>query len=214
VRDSFSIRLISGLIHVKVWFTLPDVAAKLTFRYTINAAGEILVKQDLGVDESKKLPMLPRFGMKLILPEGFETIRYYGRGPVENYQDRNYAAPVGLYTQSVKEQFYPYVRPQENGNKTDIRWFSITNNKGRGLRIESDSVLSMSALHFYTEDLDDGDKKDQRHSGELDPRKQTQLNIDWKQMGVGSVNSWGALPLEPYRLPYQNYSYQFKITPL
>jgi beta-galactosidase len=212
--ENFSASEENNVVRVQTAYTLPDVSAKLDIQYTINAAGEILVKQDLVVDETKKLPMLPRFGMKLILPEGFETIRYYGRGPVENYQDRNYAAHVGLYTQSVKEQFYPYVRPQENGNKTDIRWFTITNQKGRGLRIESDSLLSMSALHFYTDDLDDGDKKDQRHSGELEPRRQTQLNIDLKQMGVGSVNSWGALPLEPYRLPYQNYSYQFKIKPI
>lgn len=212
--NSFTARQENNVVHIQTAFTLPDVSAKLNIQYIINAAGEILVQQNLVADESRKLPMLPRFGMKFILPEGFETIRYYGRGALENYQDRNYAAPVGLYTQSVKEQFYPYIRPQENGNKTGIRWFTITNKKGRGLHIESDSLLSMSALHYYTEDLDDGDKKDQRHSGDLHPRKQTQLNIDLKQMGLGSVNSWGALPLEPYRLPYQNYSYQFKIKPL
>lgn len=204
----------NNLVHIQISYALAAVSATLNIHYTINAAGEILVKQELVADASKSVAMLPRFGMKWILPEGFENIQFYGRGPVENYQDRNYSTPVGIYAQTVKEQFYPYVRPQENGNKTDIRWFTITNKKGRGLRIESDSLLSMSALHFYTDDLDDGDKKDQRHSGELKPHAQTQLNIDLKQMGVGSVDSWGALPLDPYRLPYQNYSYQYKIKPL
>jgi len=213
--DNFSASEENGLVHIQTAFTLNGVSTKLNIQYTINAAGEMLVKQEMVADASKNNPMLLRFGMKWILPAGFETIQFYGRGPVENYQDRNYSAPVGIYTQTVKDQFYPYIRPQETGNKTDIRWFTITSKKGRGLRIEADSsLLSMSALHFYTDDLDDGDKKDQRHSGELKPHAQTQLNIDFKQMGVGSVNSWGAIPLDKYRMPYQNYSYQYKIKPL
>jgi beta-galactosidase len=158
--------------------------------------------------------MLPRFGMNWILPEGFETIEYYGNGPVENYQDRNYAAPAGIYKQSVAQQFYPYIRPQENGNKTGIRWFKIMNNKGKGLLIQSDTQLSMSALHFFDNDLDDGDMKHQRHSGELKPRKQTQLHIDLIQMGLGGIDSWGNWPLEKYRLPYKNYTYKFVVKPL
>src|SRR5690606_17258172 len=95
-----------------------------------------------------------------------------------------------------------------------IRWFRIMNEEGAGLEVYSDELLSMSALHYFDSDLDDGDQKDQRHSGELEARKQTQLNIDLIQMGLGSVNSWGQLALPQYRLPYKDYSYQFKITPL
>lgn len=223
----------NNLLTVKASFELPDVFAKLNIQYIINSKGELEISQSMIADTSKrvastlprffrrnnenameKLPMLPRFGMNWILPEGFETIEYYGNGPHENYQDRNYAAPTGIYKQSVAQQFYPYVRPQENGNKTGIRWFKILNNKGKGLMIQSDSLLSMSALHFFDNDLDDGDQKHQQHSGDLKPRKQSRLHIDFKQMGVGGIESWGAWPLEKYRLPYQNYAYKFIVKPI
>jgi beta-galactosidase len=203
----------SNLVNISTIYSLPNVFAKINLQYNIHSNGEMDINQQMEVDTSKTEPMLPRFGVNLILPEGFETIEYYGRGPVENYQDRNYASNVNIYKQSVKSQFYPYVRPQENGNHTDIRWFKIYNTKGYGLKIESESLLSMSALHYFDADLDDGDQKHQRHSGELEPRKQTQLHIDYRQMGVGGINSWGSLPLEKYRLDYKNYSYSFKITP-
>ncbi|HZK92867.1 MAG TPA: glycoside hydrolase family 2 TIM barrel-domain containing protein [Prolixibacteraceae bacterium] len=221
------------LLKVQTFFDLPDVFAKLRIQYTINSKGELEIDQQLLADTSKRIPssmprffrrnnenamqsvpMLPRFGMNWILPEGFDAIEYYGNGSNENYQDRNYAAPTGIYKQSVDQQFYPYIRPQENGNKTGIRWFKILNNKGKGLMIQSDSLLSMSALHFFDNDLDDGDQKHQQHSGDLKPRKQTQLHIDFKQMGVGGIESWGAWPLEKYRLPYQNYAYKFIVKPI
>lgn len=203
-----------GLAVVNALYEMPDVSAKLNITYIINASGEILVKQSMTADKEAKEQVLPRFGMQWILPGGFEQIEYYGRGPHENYWDRNYSSPVGIYKQTVNEQFYPYVRPQETGNKTDVRWFKILNEGGSGIAIQADTLLSMSALHYFDNDLDDGDQKDQRHSGELHPQVQTQLNIDYKQMGLGSVNSWGAWPLEKYRLPYQDYSYSFKITPI
>ncbi len=211
---SFKTSTDNNLVKVNAIYQLPLVAAKLTLEYTINANGEMTINQQLQANNAITVPMLPRFGMNWILPEGFETIQYYGRGPEENYQDRNYSAPVGRYKQTVSAQFYPYIRPQENGNKTGIRWFEIRNNEGKGLRIQSDSLLSMSALHFYDNDLDDGDLKHQRHSGELKPRRQTQLHIDYRQMGLGGINSWGTWPLEQYRLPYKNYQYSFKITPI
>ena len=201
-------------VKVSSEFTLPGVFAKLKLQYTIQANGEMVVGQQMVVDQSKTVPMLPRFGMNWILPEGFESIEYYGRGPVENYQDRNYASNVGIFKQTVKSQFYPYIRPQENGNHTGIRWFKIYNSKGFGLKIESDSLLSMSALHYFDADLDDGDQKHQQHSGDLVPRKQTQLHIDYKQEGVGGINSWGTWPLEKYCLNDKNYSYSFRISPV
>jgi beta-galactosidase len=204
----------AGYVKISISFSLPKVFGKLNLNYTIQGKGEMVVDQQIALDKSKEVPMMPRFGLNWILPEGFETIEYYGRGPGENYIDRNYGSNVGLYKQSVKSQFYPYVRPQENGNHTDIRWFKITTAKGDGLLIESGSLLSMSALHYFDADLDDGDVKDQRHSGELVPRKQTQLHIDLKQMGVGGINSWGTWPLEQYQLKEKNYSFSFKITPV
>jgi beta-galactosidase len=204
----------SGFVKICTSFSLPKVFGKLNLNYTIQGKGEMVVDQQIALDKSKEVPMMPRFGLNWILPEGFETIEYYGRGPGENYIDRNYGSNVGLYKQSVKSQFYPYVRPQENGNHTDIRWFKIITAKRDGLLIESGSLLSMSALHYYDADLDDGDVKDQRHSGELVPRKQTQLHIDLKQMGVGGINSWGTWPLEQYQLKEKNYSFSFKITPI
>jgi beta-galactosidase len=203
-----------NIVKVKIAYSLPTVFARLYLDYIIQSSGEMVVNQQMTVDNTKKVAMLPRFGFNWILPEGFENIEYYGCGPFENYQDRNYASNVGIYRQSIKSQFYPYIRPQENGNHTNIRWVKIYNTKGFGLKIESESLLSMSALHFFDEDLDDGDEKDQRHSGELKPHKQTQLHIDYKQMGLGGINSWGSLPLEQYRLDYKNYSYSFTIKPI
>jgi beta-galactosidase len=210
----FKIRGKNNLVEVTAIYELPSVFAKLNLGYTINAGGEILVRQELKADTLKKVEILPRFGMNLVLPKGFEIVEYYGRGPHENYQDRNYGSDVAIYRQSVDEQFFPYIRPQETGNKTDIRWFKIMNNQGKGLVIQSDSLLSMSAIHYFDNDLDDGKKRSQRHSGELKPRPQTQLHIDKLQMGVGGINSWSAMPLEIYRLPYKNYTYQYKISPL
>lgn len=212
--QNFSAKESNGLVIVSSSYSLPQVDGKLNITYTLNAAGEILVKQELIADTSSHKEMLLRFGMKMVLPAGFEKIRYFGRGPGENYQDRQEGYPVGIYEQTVKQQYHPYVRPQETGNKTDIRWFNLTKSNGAGLSIHSDQLLSMSALHYYDNDLDDGDAKDQRHAGDLESRPQTQLNIDLEQMGLGSINSWGQLPLEKYRIRYKNYSYQFKITPL
>ncbi|WP_181304548.1 glycoside hydrolase family 2 TIM barrel-domain containing protein [Rufibacter sp. XAAS-G3-1] len=210
---TFLAKVEKDVATVSASYHLQEVPAILQVVYSVNAAGELLVKQELQPSPNSKAELLPKFGMKLVLPQGFEALEYYGRGPHENYQDRNYSAHVGIYHQSVGQQFHPYVRPQETGNKTDIRWFRITNGSGRGIQVQSDQLLSMSALHFFDGDLDDGDAKDQRHSGELKPRKETQLNIDYKQMGVAGINSWRDLALPPYLLPFQKYSYSYKISP-
>ena len=160
------------------------------------------------------MPHLFRFGMQLVMPGRFDRIDYYGRGPVENYDDRNESQRLGRYRQLVKDQYYPYIRPQESGTKSDIRWWKLTDIDGRGLAIRSDVPFSASALNYLPEDLDDGWDKDQRHSGELKPRGLTTLSFDLKQMGLGCINSWGAWPLQPYLLPYQDYTFQGVITPI
>lgn len=203
-----------GLATVQTVFNMPEVHATLDVQYVVNASGAIQVTQSLLADTSFKTPMLPRFGMKWILPAGFNTIEYYGRGPGENYNDRFQAAPVGIYKQTVDQQFYPYVRPQETGNKTGIRWYRIFNAKGNGLEITADTLFSASALHYFTADLDDVKEKHQRHAADLVKRPQTQLNIDMMQMGVGGIDSWRSWPLEQYRLPFKNYSYTFQIKPI
>ncbi len=202
------------LAYVTVQQQLPSVFATLEMNYVINAAGVISVSQKLAVDTAQQVGVLPRFGMQWILPAGFENVAFYGRGPHENYIDRHFSAHVGQYEQTVDEQYFPYVMPNETGNKTDLRWYKVTNKKGRGLLIAADSTFSASALHYFDEDLDDGEKRIQRHAADLVKRPQTQLNIDLKQMGVGGINSWGAWPLTQYLIPYQNYTFNFLIKPL
>ena len=194
-------------------YRLEDVFSDLILKYEINEDGEILIAQTIKIDTDKEVPMMPRFGMKMTLPKEFENIEYYGRGPHENYADRNNSSFVGLFKQTVKEQYYPYIRPQETGNKTDVRWYTLFEEDAVKITIESDTLLGMTALHYLIEDLDDGLEKDQRHANELSERDLTNLLIDHKQMGVASIDSWGALPLEKYRLTDKEYTYQFKITP-
>ncbi len=159
-------------------------------------------------------PMLPKFGMSMQMPKRFDRLSWYGRGPHESYWDRKTGAAVGLYEGSVSKQFHPYVRPQETGNKADVRWLAIRNSQGEGLLIAGQPLLNVNALHFLPEDLDPGPKKGQTHAGELRERNLTAVNVDWQQMGLGCINSWGALPLKKYQLPYQDYEYQFALVPL
>jgi beta-galactosidase len=210
-RDTTS----NGLAIVNATYRLPSVQATLQINYTINAAGKIKVEQllEANKDSIGRIAVMPRFGMQWILPQGFDRVEYYGRGPWENYQDRNFSAHAGLYKQTVDEQYFPYVVPQETGNKTDIRWYRITNARGKGLFIHSDSLLSISALHYFDADLDNGASRNQRHAADLRKRPQTQLNIDLRQMGVGGVNSWGAMPLQRYLLPYGNYRFSYLVEP-
>ena len=143
-----------------------------------------------------------------------EGVEYYGRGPVENYADRNHSTLIGKYRQTVAEQFYPYIRPQETGTKTDLRWWRVLNISGNGLQFVGDAPFSASALNYSIESLDDGVQKDQRHSPEVAKAPFTNLCIDKVQMGLGCVNSWGTLPLEKYRVPYQDYEFSFILTPV
>lgn len=199
-------------ILVKATYNLPAVSSTLELNYEINSNGEVSVKEQLNIDKTKETPVLPRFGMEIILPKDFSMLNYYGRGPHENYMDRNYSSQVGLYNQTVSEQFYPYIRPQETGNKTDVRWLELSNDKLK-ITVTSNELLATTALHFLNEDLDDGLQKDQRHGAELKERDLTSLKIDYKQMGVGGIDSWQAWPMEKYLLRDKTYQYQFKITP-
>jgi hypothetical protein len=206
--------VVDNLVRIDAEYTMDAVKAKLYLTYVINNEGAVKVTQRMVVDQSAEISDLFRFGMQMQLPQELEQISYYGRGPGENYSDRNHATFLGKYQQNVSSQFYFYIRPQENGTKTDIRWWKQTDWGGNGLKFVADTPCSMSALHYTIESLDDGEQKDQRHS-EFVPRVDyVNLCIDKVQMGVGGVNSWGALPLEEYRLPYKDYEFSFLLLPL
>ena len=201
-------------VVVSAEYEMTKVFAKLYLTYTINNEGAVKVSQRMEVSQDVKVANLFRFGMQLVMPKSFEKISYYGRGPVENYSDRNYCTDLGIYNQTVSEQFYPYIRPQENGNKTDIRWWKQLNNAGKGLLFVAEAPFSGSALHYTIESLDDGEQKDQRHSFEVEEADLTNVLIDKVQQGLACVNSWGAIPEKAYLLPYQKYEFTFIMTPV
>lgn len=206
--------VVDGMVVVSAEYEMKSVSAKLNIEYTVNNVGAVKVTQKMISDKSAKVADMFRFGMQLVMPESFEKIIYYGRGPIENYSDRNHSADLGIYNQTVTEQFYPYIRPQENGTKTDIRWWKILNNEGKGLIFVSESPFSASALHYTIESLDDGEQKDQRHSFEVEPSPLTNFLIDKAQQGLACEDSWGAIPLPQYRLPYGDYEFTFIMTPV
>ena len=205
---------VNNLVVVSAEYEMKNVSATLHLTYTINNVGAVKVRQKMMVKESAKVANMFRFGMQLVMPRTFDRISYYGRGPVENYIDRCYNTDLGIYHQSVSEQFYPYIRPQENGNKTDIRWSKILNAAGQGLMFVAETPFSGSALHYTIESLDDGVKKDQRHSFEVEESDLTNVLIDKKQQGLGCEDSWGALPIPSYMMPYQNEEFTFIMTPV
>jgi beta-galactosidase len=194
-------------------FNLPDVESKYRSEYIVYGSGEVGVKNSF-VPGKKDLPELPRFGMRLTMPSGFDNMKWFGRGPFENYWDRNTAAFVGLFQAKVADQFVPYVRPQENGNKTDVRWVTFTNDNGKGLKFSGTQPLSVGALPYAMEEMDPGDKKLGVHPADLEPNNRVNVNIDYLQMGVGGDTSWGALPYNRYRLFSKEYAYSFRISPV
>ena len=200
-----------------VTFDMPSVKAKLTLTYTLTAEGEVIVRQQLAADKTAEVAPMFRYGMQLQMPAQYQTIRYYGRGPAENYSDRKDSEFLGVYENKVADEYFPYVRPQESGNHTDIRWFRVIDAKGRGLEFYANAPMEASALNYLVADLDDGPIKEKtwgHHSGDLVVRQLTQVHIQQRQMGLGCVNSWGAWPLKDYLLPYQDYDFTFAIRPV
>lgn len=159
--------------------------------------------------------ILFRAGNDLQVNGQLNRIRFYGRGPWENYWDRKAASFVGIYSQSLDDQYFPYARPQESGNKTDVRWVTLTNERGKGLRFEmADSLLNFAALPYSLDDLDPEADKKQYHSGELEKRKEIYMHVDLQQSGLQGIDSWGSQPLEEYRIPFANYQYSYWIKPV
>lgn len=190
-----------------------DAPSLLTTTYTFRANGSLKVEV-AWERQGEHVPELPRFGMRMILPQEYKNFTYYGRGPWENYSDRNESAFLGIYRQSTDRQLFHYVRPQESGNKTDVRWVELSDNEGHGIRVEGLQPLSVSAMPHRSEDLDPGLSKKQMHYSDIEPRREVVLHIDLAQRGVGGDQSWGAHPHDPYRLTGERYSYGYIISPI
>lgn len=199
-------------IPVKVEYLLKSIQIPYTVDYIFRHDGAIQVTASMDMT-GRELPELPRFGMSMELPGSLSELSYYGRGPWENYSDRKTSSFVGLYKDQVKNQAtWTYIRPQENGYKTDVRWLSLTDGTGKGIKIEGLQPICFSALNNRTEDFDPGLTKKQQHPTDIKPRYNVFLNVDLKQRGVGGDNSWGALPHAPYRLLDKQYSYSYIIS--
>jgi beta-galactosidase len=202
-----------GKIMVIADLFLRDVASEYRIVYTMNADCSLTVNNQFKAG-SNELPEMPRFGMIMTLGKEYENFAFYGRGPWENYTDRNTASFLGVYISKVDDQYVPYTRPQENGYKTDVRWLTLTNGDGEGIKIEGLQPLCISALNNFPEDFDPGLTKKYRHINDITPRKEVILCVDLAQRGVGGDNSWGAYPHKPYRLEAKEYTYGFVIRPV
>jgi beta-galactosidase len=187
---------------------VPDVKGTQTVKYTVFGNGEIIVESSF-VPGDSELPEIPRFGMQLEIPGGFETVTWYGRGPHESYWDRKTGARVGVWSGTVDEQFVDYSEPQENGNKTDVRWMSLTDEAGAGLLVIGEPLVAFSAHHYTTEDLQTA-----KHSYEMGYREDITLSVDMQQTGVGGDDSWGARTHDEYTLWPEAMSYSFRLRPL
>lgn len=195
-------------------FDMPEVQGQMDITYVVFAnTGAVKVTEDFKATEGAKVSDMFRFGMLMQMPYTMEKSNYYGRGPIENYSDRKDCMRIGVYSDDADNQYFPYIRPQESGTKSDIRWWKQTDATGLGLQVKSCTPFYASAIHFDTEELDDGDDKEQRHSFDLKKSKFTNLFLDSAHMGVGGENSWGAQPLEKYRVHYGNKTFTFTLIP-
>ena len=204
----------TNTVAIVTSFDMPEVQGQMDITYLVFAnTGAVKVTEDFKATEGAKVSDMFRFGMLLQMPYSMEKSTYYGRGPIENYSDRKDCMRIAIYNDDADNQYFPYIRPQESGTKSDIRWWKQTDATGLGLQVKSCAPFYASALHFDTEELDDGDEKEQRHSFDLKKSKFTNLFLDAAHMGVGGENSWGAWPLEKYRIHYGNKTFNFVLIP-
>jgi len=199
-------------IAISVYFNMPDVKSNQQTKYSIFGSGDVIVENHF-IPGNEELPELPRFGMTMHLPKKIENIKYFGRGPHENYWDRNTSALVGVYKSTVRDQYVAYASPQENGYKTDVRWVAFLNKEGKGLLAVGMPLMCFSALHYTNEDLTQS-SRGSMHPTDLKERDFVFLNLDYRQMGVGGDDSWGARPHPQHSLPAKEYSYKFRLKPV
>ena len=199
---------VDGNLQIQTIYEMKGVESKLYLDYTIQDQ-RIIVSERLETTKDAKMPEMFRFGMRFQMPGSYQTSLYYGRGPFENYSDRNHSTYLGIYNLLPEESFHPYIRPQETGNKTDVRWWQQLDETGFGLKFYSNDAFSMTALDYSMESLDDGVEKNQRHQTDVKSNGAVNVSIDQTQMGLGCVNSWGAMPLQNYRIPYGDRVFKF-----
>lgn len=194
---------------------MQDVNCSLKSVYTVYADGTLGVTETLMPHADAAVPEMMRFGTSIAMPKKYDNFRWYGRGPWENYSDRKHSSFVGLYEGKVADQYYPYIRPQESGNKTDVRWAELTDKEGFGLKVTGEDLLNVSALDVTPEALDPGTDKHNMHQNDVwRDVWNVYLNVDFAQRGLGGDNSWGAAPHRPYILNPSNYSYTYFLTPV
>ena len=203
-------------VAVKATYDMPGVKAQLAMTYVIKEGGAIHVFENMTTTAGAEVSDMFRYGVVVDMPYDYDQSEYYGRGPIENYADRKECMLISNYGQSADEQFFPYIRPQETGTKTDIRWWRQTNQAGFGLRIQACEPFTASALHYNITDLDEGQEKAQRHSPQVPKSKYTELSLDMLQTGVGGINSWNkdAQALPQYRVKYQDRLFKFWLIPV
>ena len=223
VLTSLKSQKVSSGIKVITHHTTVDFKGDYDVEYIINDNGQIHVQNNLTIESGQTLPNLPRLGMQLTMPGEFQQLSWFGRGPHENYADRNTSAPISLYKSLVKDQIHHYSRPQENANKTDVRWLALKNSQGTGLLAVGDQVISTSAWPYKQSDIDFIAGKDgsasasglvpvtTKHGAEVPMRDLVTVNIDYKQMGVGGDTSWGRLVHAQYTIPAKSYQYGFTL---
>lgn len=200
-----------GNIAVKYECKLSAIEAKVDLTYTVNKDGSLTINADYKA-LSDNLPDMMRFGMIMTLPREYNDFAWYGRGPHENYIDRKHDTFMGVWKGKVEDQAFSYYRPQETGNKTDVRWLTLTNGQNKGVRVEGGQPLSVSATNYKPEDLDPGRTKKQQHWSDVLPRNEVVLCVDLFQRGVAGLDSWGARPLSKYSFTDKEYSYNFTIS--
>lgn len=205
-----------GSFKVVSEYILPQSVdnSKFIVTYSVKPNGAININS-LFIPANDSLPLMPRLGVTLTLKREFDNMQWYGRGPHENYIDRKSSSFVGLYNGSVASQYFPYDRPQENGNKTDVRWMSLTNKNGVGIKALGAPYINASAFHFPYKDLSEIDlNKHQRHMNDIVEKDMVTWNIDFMQMGLGGDTSWGAYPHQQYLIPASKYQWSFTIVPV
>jgi beta-galactosidase len=200
-------------IYLTTKYNFEKIEATQTVVHIVDGNGKIKVTSTFETSNTE-LPNMPRVGMRWEMPVNFDNLKYLGRGPHENYIDRNHSAFVGIYESKVADQYFNYVRPQENGYKTDARWFELRNENGLGLKISGDPVIGFSTLHNPIEDFDMEDMSDYRHTNDIVKKDGVFICTDMLQMGVAGDNSWGAQPMKKYQIPAKDYQYSFTIEPV
>ena len=201
-------------LSVITQFYNEELDFRFNVEYEILANGEIIISWNF-IPNNISLPEMPRLGMKLEIPEEFEHLNWFGRGPHESYWDRKTSAAIGLYSGKVSEQYFPYVRPQETGNKTDVRWMSLSNDEGTGLLIGGMQIFNGGALQVDYDQLNPSKiLGHNKHGSEIKISNYISCFIDYEQMGVGGDNSWGAKTHPEYTLPIHEYEFKFRLKPI